>query len=807
MSIESKIHDKLLSHPKLKKIIKRIYQSTMYTFSNKIKSEGNIIKVSPNDNENDYFFGYYDKSPWDSTGRYMLCMRAKDTSKDVAPSDALDILIIDTENNNEIRKVAESNSWNVQQGCMAQWLGPDFNKEIIYNDIRNGKYCSIILDIFTMKERKIDMPIYSVSSDGTFALTLDFSRLHRLRPGYGYSNLPDDTRNDKIPDDACMWYIDLKKNKLTPYLNYVDFYNFETRKEMKDAEHKINHIMISPNNDKFMVIHRWYVGSKKYSRLITCNIKTKEMFNLSDDDMVSHCYWKNNDEIIAFENKKNSGNGYYLMKDKTNEYTHLWEHITSDGHPSYSPDKKLVVTDTYPNKRRMCILKLSNEITNIVIGRVFSQFKYDNDTRCDLHPRWSRDGKKICFDSCHEGKRGLYVIPVDKIKLPDINMIGNKISKKGKYKILFVLNTCRKCGPTQVVFNIIKKLDFSKFDPIILTIEDERADTNFMDIYPYISKHYFVKTSKKSILLGKTKKLERILDEIQPDIIHSTGVFPDYVISRIKKYKHIMTMHSYVYDDYISKFGSVKGKILSKMQLSAAEKSNETVTCSKSLAKLYKDNLNLNFDYIQNGIDINKYMRKNNSAKIKHELKLDEDSFIFIFTGQFRKLKNVDYILKGFSKIYKGDSKTCMILLGDGPELDRLKNEYSNFKNIIFLGNVSNVEDYLSCSDVYISASRSEGLPNGVLEAMSCKLPVLLSDIPQHLEVLTSGNKCGYSFSNDNIAELVAVMKKIRSDKDISFLSENSYKTVKSHFSDSVMSNKYQKKYIDLIEQGDKNEN
>ena len=46
------------------------------------------------------------------------------------------------------------------------------------------------------------------------------------------------------------------------------------------------------------------------------------------------------------------------------------------------------------------------------IAKVFSPFKYDNDTRCDLHPRWSRDGRKVCFDSVFVGHRGLYVVNV-----------------------------------------------------------------------------------------------------------------------------------------------------------------------------------------------------------------------------------------------------------------------------------------------------------------------------------------------------------------------------------------------------------
>ena len=132
----------------------------------------------------------------------------------------------------------------------------------------------------------------------------------------------------------------------------------------------------------------------------------------------SHCYWKNDNEILAYETKTGVGNGYFLMKDKTQEWTHLWPQLDSDGHPSYCPtDNSLVVTDTYPNRARIQELKLLHD-TDIegkeikVIARVFAPFKYDNDTRCDLHPRWSRDGKKVCFDSVFEGHRGLYLVEI-----------------------------------------------------------------------------------------------------------------------------------------------------------------------------------------------------------------------------------------------------------------------------------------------------------------------------------------------------------------------------------------------------------
>lgn len=146
------------------------------------------------------------------------------------------------------------------------------------------------------------------------------------------------------------------------------------------------------------------------SKKITFNIDGSDMYVLSDNDMVSHCFWKDAQTILAFENKKDGGPGYYLMKDKTQEYIHCWPQFSNDGHPSYSPDGKLIVTDSYPNRARVANINLMDgnerKTENTTIARVFAPFKYDNGTRCDLHPRWSHKGNKICYDSVFEGHRG-----------------------------------------------------------------------------------------------------------------------------------------------------------------------------------------------------------------------------------------------------------------------------------------------------------------------------------------------------------------------------------------------------------------
>ena len=416
MSVEQTINYQLNKYPWIKKGVKRCYQLAMYAISPKIKKEGNIVRMTP-DERAEYFFGYYDKSPWNATDRYMLCMKAKNTWSDPDPFVRADILLIDTKDNS-VRQVADTLTWNVQQGCMAQWMGPFYDKMIIYNTLREGKYCSVVLNVETMQERELPVPVYTVSADGKTALSLDFSRLHNLRPGYGYSALREVSKGVALPDAPCIWKMDIESGEVAEILRYADFSHFEPRPEMLGAGtvHKVNHLMLSPNGKRFMVLYRFFVGQRKYTRLITCNVDGTDMYLLSDDDMVSHCYWKNDDEIIAFERKNDGGNGYYLMKDKTQEYRRLWPQLNNDGHPSYCPsDNSLVVFDTYPNRARVQEVKVARD-TDLegndikVLAKVYAPFKYDNDTRCDLHPRWSRDGKKICFDAVFEGHRGLYVV-------------------------------------------------------------------------------------------------------------------------------------------------------------------------------------------------------------------------------------------------------------------------------------------------------------------------------------------------------------------------------------------------------------
>jgi glycosyltransferase involved in cell wall biosynthesis len=104
-------------------------------------------------------------------------------------------------------------------------------------------------------------------------------------------------------------------------------------------------------------------------------------------------------------------------------------------------------------------------------------------------------------------------------------------------------------------------------------------------------------------------------------------------------------------------------------------------------------------------------------------------------------IKNLALTLDAFERVAKQDQRdVCLTFVGEGPLLDALAEQSSDlgvneFVHFTGLLKRDDVYRYLLQSDLYVSASRGEGLPVGVLEAMACCCPVVLSDIAPHREI------------------------------------------------------------------------
>lgn len=372
-----------------------------------------ILENKSINNKLSSMFGYYNLSPENNHREYLICTIPIE-NKSESLTKKLQISIV---NNRNYKDIEKTNSWNFQQGCMLQWYG---NDKIIYNDYSTelNKYVSIIYNIENSTKKIIDYPIYSISNTGKFSISLNFDRLSLLRPEYGYLNKQCDFSS--IQDDFIdgIWHVDLIENSSKLILSFDKLKSVYPCDTMHSAYHKVNHIDISPDEKRFMFLHRWIGPKGRFTRLITANIDGSDLFILNGDIMTSHCCWLNNNEIISYCYTENYKNAYVCFKDKSFTKRLISPKLPiEDGHPSVSPNKQWMIFDTYPKLDRMAQLYLYNFHNDnlYLIGEFYQPLKFSKDKRIDLHPKWNCFGDEIYFESGHTGKRNLYSIKIKNI--------------------------------------------------------------------------------------------------------------------------------------------------------------------------------------------------------------------------------------------------------------------------------------------------------------------------------------------------------------------------------------------------------
>ena len=373
------------------------------------------------DGKGHYFFGYFDKYPWDITQRYLLAHKTDFMGRQPVAEDVATIGMIDLQGGNQFTPLAQTHAWCWQQGAMLQWIN-DAQTEIIYNDREGDHFVARILDVKTGEKRTLCRPIYCLSPDGRYALSANFSRLDKQRSGYGYAGLTDEFENVDHSDQDGIWLVDLKTNTSKLIISVDRIVKEFNLPEMDEYANWFNHLLFSPDSRRFAFLHRWRINTGWHlTHMFTADIDGGNIYPLNLDDMTSHFTWFDNDKLICFANQHDRGWNYYEFIDQQGAGKTIGEEFFkgNDGHCSYSRDCKWMLTDCYPNAKNgnmqsLYLMDLKKNQT-FEIGQFYSDPSLPIPTRCDLHPRWSRDCRKVCFDSNHEGFRGIYVIDVSEI--------------------------------------------------------------------------------------------------------------------------------------------------------------------------------------------------------------------------------------------------------------------------------------------------------------------------------------------------------------------------------------------------------
>jgi Tol biopolymer transport system component len=411
---ERKFANSLDSFPVLRGYLKTYYQFLNYLINSRSSSIDmhDLVKISNRFADEINFFGYYDKTPWSNLGDYLIFHKLN------LETELLDIVVRDIQSNKNI-VIGQSSLWNWQQGSMLQWFpGTDY---IAYNKIVNtDKFGSVLVTTDGSILNTYEYPIQSISPCGNFFVSINYARLALLRPDYGYSIKSSNFLKSFDLENDGLWVVDIETGAGSLIVSLLDLINFAPQQDMHNSQHKVNHALVSPDGSKILFMHRWICSEGKYSRLYSISPDGTNLKLLLDDRMISHYSWKDSEYFLAWARTYKNGDHYYKISAKTGIIELIGENTLDqfgDGHPSYSPNSEWIVTDTYPGKDRKLSLHLYEVNQNKLyeIGRFFSPWKYRGEIRCDLHPRWSPDGKSIAIDSTHEGIRGLYILDVSQI--------------------------------------------------------------------------------------------------------------------------------------------------------------------------------------------------------------------------------------------------------------------------------------------------------------------------------------------------------------------------------------------------------
>lgn len=238
-------------------------------------------------------------------------------------------------------------------------------------------------------------------------------------------------------------------------------------------------------------------------------------------------------------------------------------------------------------------------------------------------------------------------------------------------------------------------------------------------------KHFHLPCIKKKDILLFVKlyiEIYKIIKAEKPNIVHTHHRMLSFIVGSLpfKSFIHIHTMHCLFNDK----------KILTRIV-----KPNHTVAVGENVFKSIVNNFNYpkqKCSIIKNGIDQDAY-KKNYASQIQK----------ISCIGRLDKIKGQIYLLQAISKLKKKD--VIVNFIGDGPYRSILEKEaklLSISRHASFLGIRHDIKRILCESDLLISPSLSEGLPLILLEALSCAVPIIATDIEGNKEIITN-NKTG----------------------------------------------------------------
>jgi glycosyltransferase involved in cell wall biosynthesis len=217
---------------------------------------------------------------------------------------------------------------------------------------------------------------------------------------------------------------------------------------------------------------------------------------------------------------------------------------------------------------------------------------------------------------------------------------------------------------------------------------------------------------------------------------------------------------------------------------------------------------------IPNGVDTNLFLPLANvkeKNELRSELGLPIDISLILVVGHFSIDKSANHVLDAWLRIQKeSNNQSGIVFIGstnnNSFEVDRniVNSIYSKSKQFIgervfFVEKTNHIEQYYQAADVYVLSSVREGLPNTLLEAMSCALPVISTRLKGITDWVLNHNVNGMMYDYGDIDALGILLENLLQDNNLcKHIGSNARTTIKDNFNILSTAEKIHKIYEDL---------
>ena len=314
-------------------------------------------------------------------------------------------------------------------------------------------------------------------------------------------------------------------------------------------------------------------------------------------------------------------------------------------------------------------------------------------------------------------------------------------------------------------------------------------------------------------------KAVNMIKKMNLDVIHSNVEFTVGIFARVvSEQLSIPLVHTYHtnwedYTHYITKnkkiLDDICKKLLKYLVVFFEDKTvTELIVPSNKIYNLFKDKYKFtkNIHIIQTGIETSKFYKENFNQKdinsLKKKLGIKKKDFVVMTVSRLAKEKRVDRIINNHKELVKKYSNMKLLIVGDGPDIDKLKDEAKSLgvsDSVIFTGKVplNDIPIYYQLGNVFVTASKSETQGLTVVEAISSSLPVVaVKDDSFVNSVIEDFN--GFVFTDDE--KYINSISKLYEDKDLYNRLSNQSRLLSADFSSEYFALKVLKVYETAIE-------